>query len=130
MWTQTSPSSNPNSPDLNFGHEQCEVSQVGELNVGITEFVEYKYNYCYFLSFTAAVDQPEPQKTTERPQPESQRRIVSYVGLIAAVLICAGLFVSILHFTKSSDKTRPRLRSHSYSGKSIKREKTPVHMEM
>lgn len=31
----TSPSSNPNSPDVNFGHEQCEVSQVGELNVGI-----------------------------------------------------------------------------------------------
>ena len=24
-----------------------EVSPVGELNVGITEFVEYKYNYYY-----------------------------------------------------------------------------------
>ena len=94
MWTQTSPSSNPNSPDLNFGHEQCEVSHVGELNVGMTEFVKYKYNYYYFLSFTAAVDQPEPHKPTERPQPESRGRIGLYVGLIAAGLtVCVGLFV-------------------------------------
>ena len=72
----------------------CEMSQVGEFNVGITVFVEYKYNYYYFLSFTAAVDQPKPQKPTVRPQPESRGRIGLYVGLTAAVLlaVCAGLY--------------------------------------
>ncbi|XP_062301384.1 uncharacterized protein LOC134006314 [Scomber scombrus] len=46
------------------------------------------------LNVTAAVDKPEPQKPTERPQPESWDRIGLYVGLIAAGLaVCAGLFV-------------------------------------
>ena len=69
------------------------MSQVGELNVEITEFVKQKYNYYYFMSFTAAVDQPKPQKPTERPQPECRGRIGLYVGLTAAVLlaVCAGL---------------------------------------
>ncbi|CAK6974824.1 butyrophilin-like protein 8 [Scomber scombrus] len=45
------------------------------------------------LNVTAAVDQPEPQKPTERPQPESQGRIGLYVGLTAAGLaVCAGLY--------------------------------------
>ncbi|XP_053199138.1 butyrophilin-like protein 8 [Scomber japonicus] len=44
------------------------------------------------LSVTAAVDQPEPQKPTERPQPESWGRIGLYVGLPAAGLIAS--FVS------------------------------------
>ncbi|XP_062301383.1 V-set and immunoglobulin domain-containing protein 1-like [Scomber scombrus] len=44
------------------------------------------------LNVTAAVDQPEPQKPTERPQPESRVRISLYVGLTAARLaVCAGL---------------------------------------
>ena len=90
MWTQTSAGSNTNNPDFNFEHE---VSEVGELNVGVTVFVEYKYNYYYFLSFTAAVDQPKPQKPTVRPQPESRGRISLYVGLTAAAVltVCAGL---------------------------------------
>ncbi|CAK6982302.1 uncharacterized protein LOC128383556 [Scomber scombrus] len=44
------------------------------------------------LNVTAAVDQPEPQKPTERPQPESRGRIGLYGGLTAAGLaVCAGL---------------------------------------
>ncbi|XP_062300763.1 uncharacterized protein LOC134005786 [Scomber scombrus] len=44
------------------------------------------------LNVTAAVDQPEPQKPTESPQPESRVRISLFVGLTAAGLaVCAGL---------------------------------------
>ncbi|XP_062301381.1 uncharacterized protein LOC134006312 [Scomber scombrus] len=52
------------------------------------------------LNVTAAVDQPEPQKPTERPQPESRDRIGFYVGLtVAGLAVCAGLcFVFILCF--------------------------------
>ena len=48
------------------------------------------------MPFTAAVDQPEPQKPTVRPQPESRGRIGLYVGLTAAVLaVCAGLYSAL-----------------------------------
>ncbi|CAK6982303.1 uncharacterized protein LOC128383556 [Scomber scombrus] len=44
------------------------------------------------LNITAAVDQPEPQKPTVRPQVESRDRISLYVGLTAAgFAVCAGL---------------------------------------
>ncbi|XP_053199146.1 butyrophilin-like protein 8 [Scomber japonicus] len=59
------------------------------------------------LNVTAAVDQPEPQKPTERPQPESQGRIGLYVGLTAAGLaVCAGLCLAFRrYFTKPLSKT-------------------------
>ncbi|XP_062300957.1 uncharacterized protein LOC134005933 isoform X1 [Scomber scombrus] len=59
------------------------------------------------LNVTAAVDQPEPQKPTERPQPESRDRIGLYVGLTAAGLaVCAGLFVFRLCYN-------PDVREHA-----------------
>ena len=94
LWTQTSPSSNPNSPDVNFGHEQCEVLQVAELT-----------SIIIFLSFTAAADEPRPQKRAVSPQPESRGRIGLYVGLTAAGLICLGLCFIGLCFTKCPNKT-------------------------
>ena len=46
------------------------------------------------VSFTAAVDQPKPQKPAERPQPESWGWIGVYVGLTAAALsVCIGLYL-------------------------------------
>ncbi|KAM7377024.1 hypothetical protein PAMA_013692 [Pampus argenteus] len=49
------------------------------------------------LNVTAAVDQPEPQKPTERSQAESRGRIGLYVGLTAALLSVSGLFVFRLY---------------------------------
>ncbi|XP_062300961.1 butyrophilin-like protein 8 isoform X2 [Scomber scombrus] len=77
-----------------------------------------------------AVDQPEPQKPTERPQPESQGRIGLYVGLTAAGLaVCAGLCLAFrLCLTKYSDKTGLSFRSRSYSANSSKNEQTTMTM--
>ncbi|XP_067435609.1 programmed cell death 1 ligand 1-like [Thunnus thynnus] len=63
------------------------------------------------LKVTAAVDQPKHQKPAVRPQPESWRRIVLYIGLTTAaaavvLVVCAGLcFAFRFCFTKSSDET-------------------------
>ncbi|XP_044198162.1 butyrophilin-like protein 8 isoform X4 [Thunnus albacares] len=57
------------------------------------------------LNVTAAVDQPKPQKATERPQPESQVALGLYVGLglsasVVVLVVCVGLC-----FAKSPDET-------------------------
>ncbi|CAK6974826.1 uncharacterized protein LOC128383556 [Scomber scombrus] len=81
------------------------------------------------LNVTAAVDQPEPQKPTERPQPESWGRIGLYVGLTAAGLaVFAGLFAFTLCLTKCSDKTGLSFRSRSCSTNFSKSEQIPMNM--
>ncbi|XP_067379857.1 CD276 antigen-like isoform X3 [Channa argus] len=55
-----------------------------------------------------AVDQPEPQRPTASPEPESQGRIGLYVGLgltAAAVLLVTLCFALRRCFTKSTDNT-------------------------
>ncbi|XP_074514159.1 uncharacterized protein LOC141782047 [Sebastes fasciatus] len=69
------------------------------------------YKICQ-LNVTAAADEPkplrptmrpQPERPTMRPQPESRGRIGLYVGLTAALALCAGLcFVFCLSFTKST----------------------------
>ncbi|XP_044198195.1 uncharacterized protein LOC122974249 isoform X2 [Thunnus albacares] len=56
------------------------------------------------LNVTAAVDQLKPQKPTVRSQPESCGRIGLYVGLTAAVLVCAGLYFAFRLCSKRHDR--------------------------
>ncbi|XP_022625343.1 uncharacterized protein LOC111239719 isoform X1 [Seriola dumerili] len=63
------------------------------------------------LSVSAAVDQPETQRPTERPEPESYKRILLYAGLgLTAAAAAAALLVKLCCssspcFTKSPDET-------------------------
>ncbi|XP_056225381.1 uncharacterized protein LOC130164591 [Seriola aureovittata] len=62
------------------------------------------------LSVSAAVDQPETQRPTERPEPESRGRIGLYAGLGLTAAAAAALLVKLCCssspcFTKSPDET-------------------------
>ncbi|XP_074514341.1 uncharacterized protein LOC141782179 [Sebastes fasciatus] len=88
------------------------INDSGRYTCDVYTGYDESYKICQ-LNVTAAADEPkplrptmspQPERPTMRPQPESRGRTGLYVGLTAALVLCAGLcFAFCLSFTKSTD---------------------------
>ncbi|XP_022625342.1 programmed cell death 1 ligand 1-like isoform X2 [Seriola dumerili] len=116
----------PESQNKQFsGRVQCDkdVLREGRIRLHVSRLrTEDSGLYCcevnanYFANFgkcqlnVSAVDQPETQRPTERPEPESRGRIVFYTGLGLTAAAAAALLVKLCSAsshcaTKTPDKT-------------------------